>query len=152
MTFEGANAEYTTFGQAVWDRVHARGARLAHTTWEQAELVECDLRGSDLRLGKLDRVVVTGGEWDRVTADRAMVRHAWFESVSLRDAVLVDARLEGTTFLECDLRGADLRGTDNLVGYGSHRGTRFVRCDLRDTRWDGRPDLEQAEFTDVTCR
>jgi hypothetical protein len=148
VTFEGANAEYSTFEQAVWTRVHARGARLASTTWEQGELVECDLRGSDLRLGKLDRVVVTGGDWDRVKFDRATLRHAWFEGVSLRDAVLHDARLDGAMFLECDVRGADVRATDHLLGLSTHQGTRFVRCDLRDTRWDGRRGLDAAEFVD----
>jgi hypothetical protein len=148
VTFEGANAEFSTFTDAVWVRVYARGARLRSCTWEGTTFQECDLRGSDMCLDKLDRAVVTGGDWDRVKLERASLTHAWFESVSLRDTRFVDTRLDDAVFLDCDFRGADLSMGHDRVGLTTNRGARFVRCDLRGTTWTGRRDLDTVEFVD----
>jgi hypothetical protein len=148
VTFEGANAGYSTFTDAVWLRVYARGARLHSCTWEGTTFEECDLRGSDMMLNKLSRAVVMGGDWDRVKMDRAILTNAWFESVSLRDTRLIDTRLDNAIFIECDFRGADFSMGHDRVGLTTNKSTRFVRCDLRETTWTDRRDLDQVEFVD----
>jgi uncharacterized protein YjbI with pentapeptide repeats len=139
---EGANAEYSSFAEAVWTRVYARGARLQSTNWEGARLEECELRGAGVDLGDLLRATVTGGDWDGVRLERALLNDAVFTSVSLCDARLVDARLDGALFVDCDLRGADLSADLDYLSLGTNVGTRFVGCDLRGAVVTGRRDLE----------
>lgn len=139
---EGANAEHSTFAEAVWTRVYARGARLQSTTWEEARLEECELYGAGVDLGKLRRATVTGGDWDAVRLERALLNDAVLTGVSLRDARLVDARLDGALFVDCDLRGADFSADLDYLSLGTNVGTRFVGCDLRGAIFTGRRDLE----------
>ena len=138
---EGANAEHTTFAEAVWTRVYARGARLRSTTWDDARLDECELEGAGIVLGNLRRTTVTGGDWDNVWLERGILTDAVFEGVSLRGARLVDARLDGARFVGCDLRGADLSADLGHLPLGTNVGTRFEGCDLRGALFIGRRDL-----------
>jgi uncharacterized protein YjbI with pentapeptide repeats len=139
---EGANAESSTFAEAVWTRVYARGARLQSTTWDGARLEDCELYQAGVDLGRLRQTTVTGGDWDGVRLERALLNDAVFEGVSLREARLVDARLDGASFVDCDLRGADLSVDLDYLSLGTNVGTRFVDCDLRGTVVTGRRDLE----------
>ena len=138
---EGANAEYTTFDEAVWTRVYARGARLRSTKWDAARLTECEFYEADVVLANLRGTVVTGGDWDGVRLDRAFLDGAVFEGVSLRRARLVDARLDGARFVDCDVRGADLSADLGQLPIGTNVGVAFVGCDLRGAISTGRRDL-----------
>ena len=138
---EGANAESSTFDDADWTRVYARGARLRSTKWDGARLTECEFEGADVVLGNLRGTVVMGGDWDDVWLERAVLDDAVFEGVSLRGAKLVDARLDRAVFRGCDLRGADLSADLDHLRLGTNVGTRFESCDLRGTLFVGRRDL-----------
>lgn len=78
----------------------------------------CEFQGSDLR---------------RTIWEDARVSRCNFDDVDLSDA-----SLDGTTFIDCTFRHAELASSRDEPTATARRA-RFVRCDLRNTNWKDRP-------------
>ena len=92
-----------------------------------ALLEHCDFMYSDLR---------------NTLWQRTHVHQSFF-----RDSSLVDATFDDVSFVDCDLRRADLSVMNNQGSATTH--VTFLRCDLRGTSWTGR-DLSSVRVRD--CR
>jgi uncharacterized protein YjbI with pentapeptide repeats len=77
-------------------------------------------------------------------------RSAWLRTrvhrSHFREASLSGAVLDRTTFIDCDLRGADL-SVDEVALPATAGRVQFIRCDLRGSNWTGR-DLSRVKLLD----
>lgn len=173
--FNVANLDHLRGGDGLVD---ATRREIADVCLERVDLRHARLAGSTLRDvqaqgGMLDAIDAEGATLLRVQATDAAMRgadlscclaeHSDFSRADLqrsnwRDAsvfwsffsgaVLIDMLCDDALFVDCDLRGADLRVL-NLGPRATSIGARFIRCDLRETCWEQR-DLGGVTFID--CR
>ena len=126
----------------------ARGANLANATLDAATLTGCRFDGAFLILCDLIGVTIAGGSFRDAAADRARWNDARIHRASFRDAQLGDSVLDGALFEDCDLRKIDLAHvTEALRDVCTTFGTSFVRCDLRGANFAGRC-LDCTRFID----
>lgn len=145
--FDRADVSFSTFAGAELTGVQMVQADLQSCSFVGARLARCDFTGAILALGKLDDAVIEGGRFDHAYLNRCLWRRARVRGASFLDADFANSALDDAVFIECDLRGANLSLSKDLLGTTTR--TRFERCDLRDTRWEGRY-LDGAVFID--CR
>ncbi len=110
-------------------RVHVARCRFI-TDLCRASFIDAVIDASDFTYSNLRSTL-----WQRTRVQRSF----------LRDCSLVDATLDGSTFADCDLRGADLSVTGGQLTFGAN--TQFIRCDLRESNWLGR-DLSCVTMVD----
>ena len=109
------------------------GATLDGARVEGCSLVGGDLAAAQLKGARVASTSLRGCNLDGSDWTGAVVVEVRFASCSLVDAALARAR-----FIDCDLRGADLRGVTGGPVFGDTSHARFERCDLRGARLDGR--------------
>jgi uncharacterized protein YjbI with pentapeptide repeats len=97
----------------------------AHTNWEEATLVDADLRGARLERAHFPKACL-----DRADASGADLKGASFRKASLREATLARVNLFEGSFEQADLTDADLRGSNAY-------GVEFLNAVLDGARRDG---------------
>jgi uncharacterized protein YjbI with pentapeptide repeats len=121
-------------------RANLQSARCHESIVERSSFAE-----ANLRLARLVSARVTGGDFTGARLENSVWTGARVTGVDLRGAILTDALLCGAAFVGCDLRGADLRRVDLALDLGKAHGTTFEECDLRGALIDGRR-LSDATF------
>jgi uncharacterized protein YjbI with pentapeptide repeats len=154
----GAPASGSTIPAARFESCKMTQANFSMSRMPESELIDClcdetsfarsDLDGSlfercammsaDLRLARLRGVRIVQGDWGLSRLDRAALENAQVEDVDLQGAMIWDATLDRTLFVDCDLRGADLSRREPRLQLCSTTETWFIRCDLRGARLEGR--------------
>jgi uncharacterized protein YjbI with pentapeptide repeats len=134
------------FAGAYLRDVSAIGAQLDDADASLAVLVRFRLGAGSMRNAKLDASLMESCDFERANLDRSDWRSATAFGSTFSGGVLSDTQLGGALFVECDLRGADLR-TINLGPHASAAGAVFARCDLRESIWCGR-DLDGVTMID----
>ena len=122
--------------------VTALGARLDEVDATGATIVGSGFGGASIHRGNFDLAAIDDCDFARSNLEATRWTNATLSRCEARRAVLLDARMDGTTFTDCDFRGADFQSNRPTAV-----GARFVRCDLRETNWRGR-SLRGATFTD----
>jgi uncharacterized protein YjbI with pentapeptide repeats len=126
------------------------GARpvLSSAKLGKARFEECTFDAADARLATAEDAVFEGGSWKGLLADRGLWLRVRATGVDFSGAVFADTVLDGAHFVDCDLRGADLRRVKLVLQtLGTTLHAKFVRCDLRGAKLDGRR-LDQTRFED----
>jgi uncharacterized protein YjbI with pentapeptide repeats len=133
------------FEESRLDRVDLSGSRLAHISLSDVELDGCNLSNVDARGGSLWRVRLARARLTGLSWTEGLVREAVlvdcridlssfaatrleqvvFERCLLMQADFQEARLRSVRFVDCDLSEADLSAA------------RFDRCELRGCTIDG---------------
>lgn len=154
-------------------RARMPGACLADADASDADFTQADLQGADLAGATLQRAVFEQTCMRELRAARSDARQAQFAGCDLRHSDWQDARLDGSAWLECDLRGACLRraeardinledsdASDADLSGADLRGSRATaqtclqrahlrQADLQGACWEG-ARLQQADLT--ACR
>jgi len=123
-------------------RVTAHGARLDEMDAAGATIVRSSFEGATIRWGSFEGAAIEECDFARSNLEASQWRNATMSRCVATRAVLLDARMDGATFRDCDFRGADFQ-----TSYPGITGARFIRCDLRETNWHGR-SLRRTIFTD----
>lgn len=129
---------------------------------EEAEFIQCNFNGADLRNADLQRAVMPGG-----TFDGADLSGANFYRADLRGSTFEDANLTNTGFNQADLRLASRTRTEDKHAWdGAATGSRFrgarmvgtnlAKSKLRDADFHGAAlndtDLSGAELNRANFR
>jgi len=122
--------------------VTAVGTRLDEMEAADATMLRSRFDAASLRRAKFEHAVVEDCSWSAANLELSHWGHATMLRCVATRAVLLDARLDGATFIDCDFRQGDFQASA-VIGIGA----RFVRCDLRATNWRGR-SLRGATFSD----
>jgi len=122
--------------------VTALGARLDEVNAAGATIVSSQFGGASIHRGNFKLAAVEDCDFSRSNLEASRWTNATLSRCTARRAVLLDARMDGATFVDCDFHEADFQSS-RPTGVGA----RFVRCDLRETNWRGR-SLRGATFTD----
>ncbi len=108
------------------------GARLAGADLRDAHLDGADLHGADLRRARLDAAQLHGANLQQALLARCNLRQANLERADLRGADLRRADLRGALLAQIQadgalIRGADLRGAQDVSGSGHEALDRWVQ-------------------------
>lgn len=108
---------------------------------EEAEFIQCNFTGADMRNADFQRAVIPGG-----TFDGADLSGANFYRADLRGSTFEDANLTNTGFTQADLRLASRAGADGQSNWdGAATGSRFRGARLVGTNL-AKSKLRDADF------
>lgn len=125
--------------------VSAKGARLECADARKAKLLRTSFEGASLRAGLLDDAELEECNLSRANLEGTSWHGATLTRCWAARAVLLNAHLERTRFVDCDLRDVDFQGATDIATID----VEFQNCDLRETNWSGR-DLSRVTFR--ACR
>ncbi len=128
----------TVLRAATVTRVSARRARLDMTDATAARIFQCSLDAASLRFCVFDQATMECCDLSHTNLESTSWRNAVVWRSTMAGAVLLDARLDGPHFLECDFRNADFR-VHTPAALNAAEPAQFIRCDLRGANWTGRP-------------
>lgn len=121
--------------------VSAKGARLECAEATKAKVVRSSFEGASLRMGIFDGAELEECNLSRANLEGTSWRGARLTRCWAARAVLLNAHLERTRFVDCDLRDVDFQGSADITTLD----VEFWNCDLRETNWSGR-DLSRVTF------
>jgi uncharacterized protein YjbI with pentapeptide repeats len=121
--------------------VSAKGARLECADVTNAKLLRSTFEGASLRVSRLDDAELEECNLSRANLEGASWRDATLTRCWAARAVFLNAHLERTRFVDCDLRDVDFQGATDIATFD----VEFRNCDLRGTNWSGR-DLSRVTF------
>jgi uncharacterized protein YjbI with pentapeptide repeats len=122
--------------------VTALGAQLDEVDATGATIAGSGFGGASIHRGNFEQTAIDNSDFTRANLEASRWTNATLSRCVAFRAVLMDARMDGATFTDCDFREADFQ-SNRPTGVGA----RFVRCDLRETNWRGR-SLRGASFID----
>jgi uncharacterized protein YjbI with pentapeptide repeats len=135
VTLRGATIANVTARRARFDNADATKSHITRSFFESASL----------RMSVLDQAVLEVCDLSKANLEATRWRYAALGRCRAVGAVFLNADLEGTRFVDCDLRDTDWQGSPQAFS----RGAEFIRCDLRESKWDGR-DLSGVSF--IHCK
>ncbi len=136
LSVRGATIAAIRAGRARLDELQARSARIVNSQFEAASLCRSSFEDAVLEDCNLSWSNLERTSWAAAKVSRC----------DLTGAVMLDARLDGSRFVDCKFHGADLQSR-SLLTPTAKVSAQFIRCDLRGTNWHAR-DLARASFLD----
>jgi uncharacterized protein YjbI with pentapeptide repeats len=143
-------------------------ATMRHATLDSVELIDVDASDANLESVSMRSTRIVRGRYVKTRFAAADLEDAQIEDADLTNASFDltfwkggtvrgakmtgnrfgNARIEGTVFQRCELRGSSFAAPEALPE-PTTQGVRFEDCDLRETDWAGR-DLSGVSF--VRCK
>jgi uncharacterized protein YjbI with pentapeptide repeats len=148
VSFDRARVDFAKFEGAELVECTAEKTNFAHTNFDSVIFERCKFSGAGMVLTDCNDATFTGGDFQRINADRGMWIRSKLRGVDFREARFGDCVLDAAVLEDCDLRDADLsRVTAGLKRLCSTMNATFRRCDLRGANFAGRR-LDGTRFLD----
>ena len=148
--FERSRLDFADLRGAELVACTAMQANFEHAKLDGATLERCTFSDARMILSNFADGRITGGDFRRANADRGAWNRIKIKNADLRELKFGDCVLDGAVLEGCDLRDAKLgRVTPVLRSLCSTMNTTFLRCDLRGANLEGRR-LDGTRF--IECK
>jgi fluoroquinolone resistance protein len=157
---EGVDLSRLDVSGFVFERCNLIEADLSHVAAAGTRWISCRARKATLRGADLTDAVFQSGDWNNSDWQAVQISGASFAGVKLTGGAFREAKSLGTSFLDCPMQAADLKGLSfrkGKLGRCDMSRADVRGCDFRNAAFDEGSSLAgamiaEARFTDADLR